>query len=98
MQRMRCRWRDLRIGTCSRQSSWCQLGAVISVNQIMGHARMVRMSLINGFENCSRELLVRMSPVLGRGNGNEGQGIKHLCLGVPGTAVSRLFHHLFIGL
>jgi hypothetical protein len=92
MQRVGSGGGDLRVSARGRQAAWRQLRAVISVNQIMRNARVVRMVAINRLQDRRRALLVRMGSVFSRSRRDERQRIEDLCFGVRRIVPRRQVH------
>ncbi len=75
MRRCRC---DLRVRSGRRQSALSELRAVVGVDQVMGHTRMVGLTVVDGLEDVSGPFLVGVGVIGGRSGCNQRQGVKDL--------------------
>ena len=70
---------------------------VVGVNEKMRHARMLRVLLVQLFQNCRRLALIGIGGIGWGCRGLQGERIEHLSLVIVGVALRHLLHRHVIG-
>ena len=90
-------WRDARIAPGGGNALFRERVVVVGMNEEMRHARMLRVLVVQLFQNCRRLDLVGIGRVGRRRRRLQGKRIEHLRLVVVGVALRQLLHRIVVG-
>ncbi len=96
MQRVRRRRCELCILTGRRQSIGCERGAIVGMNQIMSRSWMIRVFVVQRFEDLCSFALLQMRRISCRRSGEQREGVEDSCLVICVLTTRQVGHRLFI--